>query len=351
MLIINDCHLGVSRKSGTTPESRKALEDFQFNQFEDVTRTDGDLCILGDLFDKPNVSLSVIWRTFDILSSYLSNSGFLYLVAGNHDQSNVRGQMSSLDFLARMLTQTHGDRFTYITEPYSLSDEVKVLPHFQNQDLFDLEIKKADEEGCHTLLCHCNYDNHFAVEQDHSLNLSKEQAEKFGTIILAHEHAPRDIKLNQTLVHVLGCQTPTSIADCKTVSEFSATNFDIKTGELKRVPVIDCASLYSEIDWQDLSEEQTNLFIRVTGKATTEEAGKAVQAVSKLRKTSDAFIIANAIEIEGMSCEIDVAEASEEISNLNIVDMLLGELKPWQVSAIKRIQDGEQVDLVREAQC
>lgn len=352
MLIINDQHLGVKRQSGTTPESRKALEDFQFEQFEYVVHAEEDVCILGDLFDKSKVSFDVVWKTYKILSKFLTDTAHtLYLVRGNHDASNIKGEMCSLDFLAGFLKEFHDAQFVYITEPYNLTAEVKIIPHLPNQDIFDLEIVKADKEGAHTLLVHCNYDSFFATEQDHSLNMSKEQAEKFGTVIFAHEHTSNQIDLKETIVWILGCQTPTSIADCKHAAELTATTFDLDTGDLERVTVNNVENLYSEINWHNLELEQQVMFARICGVATAEEAGKATQAVSKFRKDNDAFIVTNAIEIEGMTCECDIEEATEEISNMNIVEMLFDELKDWQVTSIKKIQNDEQVDLVEESKC
>ena len=350
MLILNDEHLGVKRQSGTTPESRKSLEGFQFEQFEYITHAEEDVCILGDLFDKSKVSFDVVWRTYKILARFLAATEHtIYLVRGNHDASNISGEMCSLDFLAELLAEFYSDQLVYITEPYNLTPEIKIIPHLQNQDIFDLAIEKSDEEGCHTLLVHCNYDNFFATEQDHSLNMSKEQVEKFCTVIFGHEHTPRQIDLKETIVWILGCQTPTSIADCKNAEELTATVYDLETGELERVVVNTVSDIYTEIDWHNLDQEQHGMFVRVNGEATAEEAGKATQAVSKFRKDYDAFIVTNAIEIEGMTCECDIEEATEEISNLNITEMLFDNLKDWQVTSIKKIQNDEKVDLVEES--
>jgi calcineurin-like phosphoesterase family protein len=351
MRILNDSHLGVSRQSGTTPESRKALEDFQFDQLQELLHTEEDVLILGDLFHTHNVSYNIVWRTYDLLGNYLSNcnSGQLYLVAGNHDQSSTKGQRSSLDVLARLLALSYGDRFTYVTEPFDLTPEVRVIPNLPNNDIFDLEVERADKAGVHTLLLHCNYDNHFAVDADHSLNLTKEQAEKFGKIILAHEHTPRTVQLANTTVHVLGCQTPTSISDCKHTREFFYTKFNLLTGQLDRFMFMRAGKIYSEMNWQELDDSCPSSFIRITGDATAEQAGKATQAISKFRKKSDAFVISTAINIEGLSCQEDMDQATEEISNLNIVSMLFEHLKGWQVSAIKKMQIDEKVDLVEES--
>lgn len=352
MKIINDTHLGVSRQSGTTPESRRALAEFQLSQFEAELNTNDSVMILGDLFDKANVDLSVVWRTFKILSDYLEENTkkhFVYLVKGNHDASNTWGKMCSLDLLAEMLDKFHPDSTVYITEPYDLSPTVRVIPHLPNQDTFDLEIKRADEEGVCTLLLHCNYDNPFAADKDHSLNITKEQASLFGCLIIAHEHTLRDIDLGNTLVHVLGCQAPTSVADCKNSDRFTSTTFDPRSGCIDRTEVLDIGSLYSEIDWQELDEEQAVLFIRITGNATAEQAGKATQAVSKFRKKSNAYVITNAIKIEGLTSEEDLEHATEEISSLNITQLLYDQLKPWQVSAIKKFQGDEVVSLAEES--
>lgn len=351
MRLINDCHLGVKRQAGTTPESRRELEDAQFESFESQLPGDEHLMILGDLFDTAKVSFNIVWRTYKILAKYLRTaSNTLYLVRGNHDASNVKGEMCSLDFLAELLKEAFGTQSVYITEPYTLKGGARVIPHLPNQDLFDLEVEKADKEGIHTLLLHCNYNNFFATESDHSLNITEEQAKKFGTIICAHEHTPRQMILAETTVWILGCQYPTSIADCKNADVLTSTSYEFNTGDLTRNDVLPLQEVYMEFDWQEL-DKQAHKFIRVTGEATVEQAGDAVQAISKFRKKSDALVITNSVKIAGLSSEKELEQATEDISEMDVTQMLLDELKPWQVSAIKKLQAGEPVSLVGEHQC
>lgn len=90
-----------------------------------------------------------------------------------------------------------------------------IVCHLPNQALFDDAIESLFPLPDLAYVClHCNYDNHFAQQSDHSLNLSAEVAQRFAQqhthLIFAHEHQQRDF----SHVHIIGNQIPSSIADC-----------------------------------------------------------------------------------------------------------------------------------------
>ena len=70
--IINDIHLGASRKAGTTPASQVALKAFVREQFSDlVCSATGHLVINGDLFDGFTVEAVEVIHAFTVLLPWL----------------------------------------------------------------------------------------------------------------------------------------------------------------------------------------------------------------------------------------------------------------------------------------
>jgi DNA repair exonuclease SbcCD ATPase subunit len=80
-------------------------------------------------------------------------------------------------FVGAFLQLQFPDQFTLVDKPTQISDEMYVIPHVPNQDIFDLELERVPE-GTKWLLLHCNFDNAFAGAMDHSLNLSRDQAKR-----------------------------------------------------------------------------------------------------------------------------------------------------------------------------
>ncbi len=330
--IFNDLHIGVKRNAGTTKKSRADLERGQFSFYRELLADvpTPNLIILGDLFDKSVVSQSVLWATYELFSEFLDTGKELVLVTGNHDAHNRSDEMCSLALLGFILAAKY-DNVVTISKPISIYDNIQIIPSLQNQDIFDLAVDQAHKDGIGTLLLHCNYDNFFATDSDHSLNLSAEQGSKFDSLIFAHEHSPRNIKN----AHILGCQFPTSVADCLHGGELSYTVLH-EDGKLERTPCLDLSEIYEETDWKELGKTEAK-FIRVSGNATVEEAGDAVRAISSFRKKSDAFVITNAVQIEGMVSDEEISDVTERLASLNTTQILYDLLKDWQVEAIKAI--------------
>ncbi len=333
MKILNDLHLGVERTAGTTKQSKVVLREMQSAVFEMLMPKESEsLMILGDLFDTAVVPLNVLMDTYTTLSNYLRlhDSNTLYLVAGNHDISKDQAKLSSMNFLANLLELQFKQRIVYVTEGCDLTNGVGVLGHYPNQELFDLALERAAEKYT-TILLHCNYDNHFATLQDHSLNLTKEQAVKFDKVIIAHEHEHREIDN----VVALGCQQPTSIADCLGGSKFC---WYLRDGELKR-ELTWPQEYFLNYDWESVEPIDDSIqFVRVEGKASAAQAGEVTRKIAKLRRTNaSVFVFSNAVVIEGMTISDNDMVKAEDISELDILTMLYDKLKPWQVDMIKEI--------------
>jgi len=338
LTILNDWHIGAVRSAGTTPATAYQLRLDLLRQFEETLYSiDSDLMILGDLFDGPDISKADLLRTYRILDDWLVRTGkSLWLVNGNHDLSKNSTNYSSFEFLAALLSTegAYAGSVHHITEG-TLTPHGYVIPHVANQDLLNVELSKVPE--CGYLFLHCNYNNGFAAESDHSLNLSREQAEALPVqhIIFAHEHQAR-VELGGKVV-VIGNQVPSSVSDC--------LNNDIKS--LLRIhgpsEFQDCGTWqaegdFAELDWRDLHDTGAR-FIRTVGEATAAEAAQVVNAISRFRSTSSALVITNAVKIEGVADGEQLTLSHEQVTSFNVREALREYLTDEENNKIDKLKE------------
>lgn len=317
--IISDPHIGLKRKSGVTHESLEALTETQLSILKDAVYTGLPLIIPGDLFDSFDVPKELMLRVIRILE----RCDKCYLVVGNHDVCSNSDKMSSLAFVANMLPNAELVSSARGIGPFF------VIPHLQNQELFDQAIAEAPTGR--PLLLHCNYDNFFATGKDHSLNLTPEQAKRFPRVYLAHEHNSRIVGN----VVVLGSAFPVSISDCYTPKGYSILG---NTYELIRtVETWNPQAGYLEIDWHELAFQQAQ-FVRVTGKAAVGEAPALLKALSSFRARSQAFLITNSVEVEG--CALQTLQPNLE--KVSVMDLMLKALPDKFKIRLKQWQDSFQ---------
>ena len=357
MIIINDLHLGVNRVSGTTPQSREDLRNYVFAEFDRLLHiADGhDLCILGDLFDAFEVAPRDWLETYLLLAAWCDRNEEqnLDLVAGNHDVSLKGSKVSSFETLATVLKQQFDNvEVTGIDESYSMylsTGRAFVVAHHRNQELFDLTIAKVLEDcerGDYVLL-HANYDNKFAEQADHSLNVSEAQALEFTkkgvTLIHAHEHQsrveiPHGTPADGGSVVCLGNQIPTSVADC--LGNNSKFYWSLDGNGLQK---FECWKVggdngYQAIDWRDLNQGATGAkFIRVVGDAVNAEAAQVIDAIHRFRQKSNAFVITNAVKIEGIADIESLPEAFEASRKFDVMEFVYGQLNEAEAEVIRKI--------------
>lgn len=332
---INDPHCGAIRTGGTTPATSVALRHATLDSFRSLlTRCDdGNVIINGDLFDAFMIPFHDLWSTVDAVDEWFEAhpGAQMYAARGNHDIAKNSFNMSSFDLFCKITQAMHPGEFWPITGgTYLANHDAYVLPHLPNQDLFDQALKAMPK--CRLLFVHANYDNKFAVESDHSLNMSPEQAEAAPCefIIFGHEHQRRS-ELKGKVV-IVGNQIPTSVADCLG----NDAKYLLKIGEvLEHVPVWDAKEDFARIDWRDLAmQRMTNpprqaaleikqRFIRVEGDATSAEAAQVVSAISKLRSKSDALVITNAVSIDGIRADEEMKLSLEEAKGFDVLAALL----------------------------
>lgn len=329
LMIINDIHLLAKRSSGTTPASSKALTEWVFARFEDLLNLADrhDLLINGDLFDSAHPApfglrqpendlvLNAQTHIVKILANWCRRNPehTLYLAAGNHDLPRNDGLPSAfgtlcdtLQMLCRNTVRING---AVLRQP---EKGFCVVPHFANQTLFDEALNDALDSGCPYVFVHANYDNYFAVQSDHSLNISADVARQFKqngqTLVFAHEHHGRDLGH----VKIIGNQIPTSIADCldgNPTKRYAVLDYAQKS--LTFHDFLDIDAVYAQVAWQDETLPEKP-FIRVTGHAQYGQAAAVVKQIAAWRSQSSAFVIGNAVQTGAGDIQLAAADVQDQ---------------------------------------
>ncbi len=354
MIIINDTHLSVNRVSGTTPQSREDLRNYVFAEFDkllDIT-DNNDLCILGDLFDGFEVAPRDWLDAYLLLSGWCENNpdNTLYLVAGNHDISPRALKVSAFETLGTVLVkQFENVKVIGIDETLTVDGYIHLVAHHRNQELFDLTLAKvlsSCQRGDYVLL-HANYDNKFAEQADHSLNVSAEQALEFtkkgASLVFAHEHQsrveiPHGTPADGGSVVCLGNQIPTSVSDC--LGNSSKYYWSLDGNGLQKFEYwkVGGDNGYQAIDWRDINQGATGAkFIRVVGDAVNAEASQVIDAIHRFRQKSNSFVITNAVKIEGIADIESLPEAFEASRKFDVMEFVYGQLNEAEAEVIRKI--------------
>lgn len=317
LTILNDIHSGAIRAEGTTTFSQLALRLFINAELKRLLPADGDLMILGDLFDTTHVPMYDLLAVYESLYDWLAADATrkLYNARGNHDASKTSNIMSSFDFLGSLLSRQFPQQYVHIDEA-AMTPYGYVIPHCRNQDLFNMELALVPE--CDYLFLHCNVDNNFAAQSDQSLNISLQQVQdsKAKLMIVAHEHHSRLL----SKVVLPGNQIPSSIADW--LSKQNKRRLVITDGVLSEEFVNKRDDLYLELDWKNPVDFTGKKFIRIVGSATAEEAAAVVTYINSVRKQSDAFVVGNAVHIESEDMEVDITNSLEAVQSFSIMGAL-----------------------------
>jgi hypothetical protein len=309
--------------------------------------------INGDLFDAFTVEPAEVVRVYGTFADWLAKNqkNMLTFIQGNHDWNPRGDKLSSFHMLAHFMSRQYGEHVVRVIDkgytPVSVG--VWAIPHMPNQDLFDMEVQKAVENGpvvegeTWYLLLHCNYCSTFAEHSDHSLNISAAQVTALANagwhLILGHEHQHR------LLPHatIVGNQWPSSISDCLAHGSAQkdglkyAMRLDPKVG-YDLITTWDAIGDYTEMDWRQLDLNVPDRFIRVTGDASAAEAEAAVSAIARFRQKSEALIVGNAVKVEGVSA-IEGFDGSiqDTIKSFDVLSALLEELTPREAEVVKEL--------------
>jgi DNA repair exonuclease SbcCD nuclease subunit len=299
--LISDLHLGLSRTAGITDSSLRQFEDDKLNFLHTFLseNEDKEIIIAGDLFDGNLIPLSVLLSALRALHGHANR---IWILAGNHDLSKNTDIFSSFEFLRSMIDFWPGSNITMVTEPLVIEKHnLVMIPHLSNQEIFDKALGDYSNKD-HTLITHCNYDNFFALNKDHALNLTQEQAQKFKQVVSGHEHAIRSVGN----VHMIGSFAPCNVKEAATPKRTYI--LDAKTGKLEAVQNLEqdniCA--YSELHYNDLQKPMPGRaagFIKIIGSVTAAEAPLILTQIADFRKRSAAYMIQNATVVEAVGLE------------------------------------------------
>lgn len=330
MIVINDVHIAANRTAGTTPASAAELRQYTLGNLSSfLDFVDEDLLVAGDLFDNFNVPNTDLLATYRIFDKWLLKGHKLYAMRGNHDASKDSSKLSSFDLLGALLE----GRATFINEPVLIGNTY-CLPHALNQDEFDLWISKVP--ACDFCVIHANYDNHFATQSDHSLNVSEDQAKASlaKTLVFAHEHAARSMLAGK--VFVLGVQWPTSISDCLSRKDLHAHRL-CSGGEIQAFQTWSRDN-YKEFHWKDIEGGFPASFVRIVGHATPDEAAQVADTIAKYRRASLAFIVGNAVKIgEDSEMEEFSVQSLEQARAFDVMGALKGFLTEEEYKILEKL--------------
>lgn len=334
--ISTDWHVGVVRSSGTSAASQAQLKRYILSSLADCL-DDSDHLVCGDLFNSFTVDSVEVLAAYAVFAAWLDEFGKkLALVRGNHDHHESNGKLSSFDLLASILQMHYPDQVVVARDVTEWKNFI-LVPHLPNNDLLNLAIDGLGDVAGKFVVFHANLANMFASHSDHSLDVSMAQAKSLvdrgATVLFGHEHISR--RLMGEKVIVLGNSVPSSISDCLTNNfKFAHRVLD---GQISTIPTWSRTGPngYEEMDWRDLHESEAK-FIRIVGSATAEEAEAVVEAVAKYRAKSGAFVVGNAVVVDGLAAMDALEEASAEtIKSFDVMSALLSYLNEEEQVAVR----------------
>lgn len=346
LLVISDLHLGVQRTGGTTAESATALRAYAQMMFKDLLRLGRNIAINGDMFDSYQVPTSDLLQAYITLVEWLREDGQrLYMIPGNHDLAKNSANLSSFELLSKLLVSQFPDKVSYHPGGSWVDENqgIYAISHVANQDLFDASLKAVPASAKYLLL-HCNYDNAFAGQADHSLNLDRAVAKELTknglVIVMGHEHQHKTA-LNDKVV-VVGNQFPTSVSDCLNNSKKYC--LEIYGDDMELIPTWsanDKAGGFVEVDWYELlkADHYHPKFVRVTGKADANQSADVIRVVSKFRQLSKDYVVTNAVKVESVE-GVELEDSVEDIRAVNVMDLLMEALDADQQAAVRKLLSG-----------
>ena len=335
--VTTDWHIGAKRTAGATPTSNDALGTYMLESLRNALDPDLPHLIMGDLLDQFTIDAATLFNVYQVLRSFLATGQELAVVRGNHDYHPRASQVSSFDLLMGILEHQFPLTLTVAREVTSWHQFV-LVPHLPNNDLLRIEVDKLSDVEDSVIVFHANYDNNFAADSQHALNLTPDMVgpliKRGNVLALGHEHQYRT--LEQRRVLILGNGVPSSVADCLGCDGKFAAYYDGLDYELE--PIVYINEVFTRIDWRNLDADPGYQFIRVEGTATAEEAAEVVDAVAKFRAKSEAYVVTNAVKVEGVAAFDELAEMSlEQITAFNVLDALLAELSEEEGKVVRAL--------------
>ena len=322
--IFTDPHLGTRRSAHTTPESSKRLTTRLFTAAIEAKHPEYQNVIAGDLFDKTFNSEAVI------VQGILVAEGAIVL-AGNHDETNREGGISSLDVLAET-TGTDIIQSVSVSIPsYTLRNGMAFVPHHASQETFLEALELVMEADASVLFVHCNRGE--MPQQDDStlvitLDLEDRLLSKFKRVFYGHVHGSDSNKVDGDVVEsrgvVLGNTHPTSFGD---VSNKYRYTYDMDQDFLTRELIWSKDAHYAKVTIGDSIPQGSLEFIEVVGNADRHEVSAYISELWAAHP--QAFAIRNNctlheqvnVELEEINLEDLPSAIEKELEGSDILDL------------------------------
>ena len=297
LYFISDIHKGKAFPYATTV-SRTRFRQKQLVAGKVLFGLPGIKVGMGDLFDSYLTSVPTLMDGAVMLADATST----YLMAGNHDKSKNRNDMSSFQYLEQLSTNSQV-KFVY-NEPViftvPLNDnrmvEVYMIPHQLTQELFDAQILKAAESKpqgrIRILVLHCNQGDFPGKQSENYLTTAQlSMLAKFDKIVSGHEHGAK---------RIYNMEYPGSVVPCS-FGEFNERYllyFDTSTCEFGRQEFDTLPGFpsfhYRKMTAQEfLADDVADVlaeFIEVTGDVTPSENVAITQKAMGLLTTHPSLI-------------------------------------------------------------
>lgn len=328
LTIFTDPHLGTSRVAHTTRESSKQLQNSLYWQaMSIVNNAEHPLLCVGDLFDKSQNSEATLVQGYNVASRCR------WTLAGNHDESNREGVVTSLRALQDMGVPICAA--PNLTDPYfDCFESIYMVPHHASQEVFEQAMKNAAAHAAENrdglasyLFLHCNYDFDLAVE-DSTLNLTQDLANElisaFDFIFIGHEHNPSTHLGGQVVV--LGNTHPTSFHD---VGDKFIYHLELDTAELTSELVWSKETHYREIKLgSEIPDLEGVQFVSVIGTEAVANAADVHQFIQDIWKASfykpegedgwvsEMFAVRNHVEIRDSLMDTDTSIGEVKVADL-----------------------------------
>lgn len=100
------------------------------------------------------------------------------------------------------------------------------------------------------------------------------------------------------------------------------------------IVVMNTTEVFAEVDWRELDGVNAD-FIRVVGDAANAEAADVIDALHRFRQKSDAFVITNAVKIDGIADIGDLPETFEVAKKFDVMEFIYSKLDDREAEVVK----------------
>lgn len=138
---IGDPHFGKSFKTGINSSTVGYRENLQYEDFKSLLNIPdiNEYIIMGDLFDKFNISNETLVKVYQTLNESFENrpEAKCHILCGNHDLSKNKNKYSSFEILAYLIkNNTKLNNIYFYTEPFLYNFTNSIYFYFDAYDPF-----------------------------------------------------------------------------------------------------------------------------------------------------------------------------------------------------------------------